>query len=240
MHFVGREKEIGQIKKALDEGMNVIVSGKYGMGRTTLIRHIADTTEDRWRFLFVDFSRTPGEVCSDLLGQLFPERRSEHRQMSYRSSRFRLTALPLSDRRKQILVLDSIAKLSYQKLDLLRCLTWEKRFQFVSIVERFLPAEDLFRLRVRMNPAILLTLHYLNLSEVAQFYRELSEVHGLGWTEDRIQHLAEVTGGYPLRMKEIALRELAVPSERKRISSSSHGFSVKTTPVSGKGKEKKS
>ena len=209
MHFVGRENEIGQIKEALTEGNNVIVLGKYGMGRTSLIRHIAETTKERWRFIFVDFSQTPGRICNHLLAKLYPGREFEPRHTKYRSSRFRIATLPLDDSRKHILVLDNISKFSAKKNDLLRYLTWEKRFQFVSIGEAFLSSDDLFRLRVRMDPSILITLHYLSTSDVVQFYRQLSGEHRLGWNEGRIKNLADVTVGYPLRMKEIALRELA-------------------------------
>ena len=209
MHFVGRESEIGQIKEALEEEKNVILSGRHGMGRTSLIHRIAETTKDKWRFVFVDFSKTPGDVCDHLLADLFPVQEFDRKHMKYRSSRFRISTLAFDDGRKRILVLDNVSKLSAQKLDLLRYLTWEKRFQFVSIAEGFLSSNDLFRLRVRMNPSILITLHHLSASDVVQFYRQLSREHRLGWTEGRIKNLAEVTGGYPLRMKEIALRELA-------------------------------
>ena len=208
-HFVGRENEIGQIQEALTEGNNVIVLGKYGIGRTSLIRHIVETTKKRWRFIFVDFSRTPGHACHHLLTELFPGREFEPRHTKYRSSRSRIATLPLNDSRKHILVLDNISKFSAQKNDLLRHLTWEKRFQFVSIAESFLSSNDLFRLRVRMDPSILVTLHYLNVSDVAEYYRDLSGQYRLGWNEGRIRNLADVTGGYPLRMKEIAVRELS-------------------------------
>jgi len=209
MHFVGREKEIGQVREALGEGKNVIVTGKYGMGRTSLIQYIAETTQDKWRFVSVDFSKTPGSVCNYLLTELFPMQEFDRDHVKYRPSRFRIATLALNDNRKHVLVLDNISKLSAQKFDLIRYLTWEKRFQFISIVEFFLPSNDLFRLRVWMNPSILITLRYLGASNVVQFYQQLSREHRLGWTEGRIRNLAEVTGGYPLRMKEIAIRELA-------------------------------
>jgi hypothetical protein len=212
MYFVGREKEIGQIKEALEGGKNVIVSGKYGMGRTSLIKHMANSMKDQWRFVFVDFSKTPGSVCNHLLAELFPMHGFNREHLRYRPSRFRIATLALDDNRKHVLILDNVSKLSVQKLDLIRYLTWEKRFQFVSIVERFFPSNDLFRLRVWMNPSILITLHHLSTSSVVQFFQQLSKEHQLGWTEDQIKNLGEVTGGYPLRMQEIALREL----ERKR------------------------
>jgi len=210
--FVGREKEKNQILEALEGGKNVIVSAKYGMGRTSLIKHIADAMKDQWRFVFVDFSKTPGSVCNHLLAELFPMHGFDREHLKYRPSRFRIATLALEDNRKHVLVLDNVSKLSVQKLDLIRYLTWEKRFQFVSIVESFLPSNGLFRLRVWMNPSILITLHHLSTSSVVQFFQQLSKGHQLGWAEGRIKNLAEVTGGYPLRMQEIALREL----ERKR------------------------
>ncbi len=214
MYFVGREKEAGQIRESLEEGRNVIVSGKYGMGRTSLMKHIADAMQDQWRFVFIDFSKTPGSVCNYLLAELFPQHEFDREQTKYKSSRFRITTLGLEDNRKHVVVLDNVSKLSVQKLDLIRYFTWEERFQFVSIVESFLPSSDLFQLRVRMNPSIEITLHRLSLSSVVQFYRQLSKEHQLRWTEGRIKNLAEVTGGYPLRMQEIALRELQWKRQR--------------------------
>jgi len=205
VYFVGREKEIGQIKQALQEGKNVIVSGKYGMGRTSLIKHMADAMKDQWRFVFVDFSKTPGSVCNHLLAELFPMQGFDREHLRYRPSRFRIATLALDDNRKHVVVLDNVSKLSVQKLDLIRYLTWEKRFQFVSIVESFLPSSGLFQLRVWMNPSILITLQNLSTSSMVQFFQQLSKEHQLGWTEGRIKNLAEVTGGYPLRVQEIAL-----------------------------------
>lgn len=209
MHFVGREREIRQIKKTLTEGNNVIVLGKYGMGRTSLIKHIAETTEDQWRFVFVDFSQTPGGVCDHLLAELFPMQKFDRMQMRYRSSRFRIATLALHDKRRHVLVLDNVCKLSAQKLDLLRYLTWEKRFQFVAIVESFMPKEDSLRLRVRLYPAEIVTVNHLDKKDVCEFYKNLSERYQLQWAKSYTENLTEVTGGYPLRMKEIALREIA-------------------------------
>ena len=42
IYFVGREKEISQIVKALKRGENVILKGKYGIGRTSLSRHVPE------------------------------------------------------------------------------------------------------------------------------------------------------------------------------------------------------
>ena len=209
MYFVGRDKEIGRMKEALKAGNNIIVLGKYGMGRTSLVQHLAKTTQDRWRFVFVDFSQTPGNVCKYLMAELFPTQEFVREHARYRSSRFRITTLALNDSRKHVLVLDNVSKLSRQSLDLIRYLTWERRFQFVSIVESFLLSNDLFLWRVRMDPSTLITLRRLSAPSVVLFFEQLSREHHLDWTEGQIKDLAEITGGCPLRMKEIALRELA-------------------------------
>jgi hypothetical protein len=217
MYFVGREKEIISAKEALEEKNNVIILGKYGMGRTSFVRHLALMMQDQWRFVFVDFSKTPGSVCNDILAELFPLHEFGRGHLRYRASRFRIATLSLRHGRKHVLVLDNISKLSAQKLDLIRYLTWEERFQFVSIAESFLPSKDFFQLRVRMNPSIGITLHHLSLSSVVQFYRQFSNQNRLGWTDGQIRNLAEVTGGYPLRMQEIALRELQRKLRRRTM-----------------------
>jgi hypothetical protein len=210
MHFVGREKEIGQIKVALGGGKNVIVSGKYGMGRTSLIKHVAEMMQKEWRFLFLDFSETPGKLCQQLIAKLWPEKKYSGRNefSKYRSARFRIVSLQFNDSRRHVLVLDNVAKLSSQKIDFIRYLAWEKRFQFVAIVESFVSDDDLLRLRVRLYPADIIMLHHLDKRNVYEFYQNLSERHRFHWTEGHIKSLAEITGGYPLRMQEISLREL--------------------------------
>jgi hypothetical protein len=210
MHFVGREKEIGQVRESLEEGGNVIISGKYGMGRTSLIKHIAEMMQKKWRFLFLDFSETPGKLCQNLVSKLWPEREYSGRNgfSKYKSARFRIVSLDFSDSRRHVLVLDNIAKLSAQKIDFIRYLAWEKRFQFVAIVEGFISKEDFLRLRVRLYPAEIIMLQHLDKRKVYEFYQHLSEQHRFHWTEGHIKNLAEITGGYPLRMTEVALRQL--------------------------------
>lgn len=124
MQFVGREKEIKQIRETLEAGKNVIISGKYGMGRTSLIKHIANKMKDQSRFIFVDFSKTPHMICRHLLAELTSRQKfkEEYESMSYKSTRFRIVHLNLGVRRRQILVLDNIAKLSFQKAGFIRYL----------------------------------------------------------------------------------------------------------------------
>ncbi len=106
---------------------------------------------------------------------IWPDRdyRKEVEFSKYRSARFRIVSRDLSDSRKHVLVLDNIAKLSAPKLDLIRYIAWEKRFQFVAIVERFISKDDLWRLRVRLYPAEIIMLQYLGQREVCAFYQDL-------------------------------------------------------------------
>ena len=214
MYFVGRDKEIGQVRQALQEEKNVILSGRYGMGRTSLIKYIGEGMKDEWRFVFADFSKTPGAICNHLLSKLFSQYGLDPQYVKYKSSRSRIVTLDLEDKRKHVLVFDNLAKLTPPKNDFLRYLTWEKRFQLIAIVESFLPPNDLFQLRVRLDPAVVINLERLCPDGEIRFFRSLSEEHGFHWTESHIRNLAELTGGYPLRMKEIAAREI----ERKQRS----------------------
>jgi len=61
--YLGREEEQKEILKTLDEGWNVILTGKFGIGRTTLVKHIASLNEIQWRFVFIDFLKTPSNIC---------------------------------------------------------------------------------------------------------------------------------------------------------------------------------
>ncbi len=213
MFFVGREKETRQIIKSLARGNNVILSGKYGIGRTSLIRKAAEVARDRWKFVFLDFSQTPGKVCSDLMSRLLPQEKESGKAMGYRNNRFRVANLDFDGQRQPILVLDDIGKLSAPKVELIRHLAMGKRFRFVAVVENFLLADRLALLRAWLRPALLLKVTYLGRESSRQFFRHYSQKYLLGWTDEEIHELAAMSGGYPLGMKETITRNL-VRSQR--------------------------
>lgn len=204
MCFVGREKEIRLIIKTLETDTNIVLSGKYGIGRTALIKHIAKIAQDRWRFFYLDFSQTPAEVCNALLKKLFPDYRSKNRHTyeHYKRSRFQIVNRALQDKRKHILILDNIAKLSPHKIKLLRYLATGKQFGFIAIVEQFIPEPDFLRLRVALSPAIRLSLTNLNIRHTQEFFRQYSLKYHLNLTPNRIRVMSEITNGYPLGMRE--------------------------------------
>jgi hypothetical protein len=207
VYFVGRDQEQKEVRRALREGKHVIISGKFGMGRTTLINHFSHMY-DGWRFFIVDFSKPPAHICNQILRELFPKQKSECDYVKYKLGRFQIMTLELEDKRKHVLVLDNITRVTDQKLDLLRHLSWEDRFLFIGIVESFLPQNDLFRLRTWLSPCITIALHHLARKDVIEFFQRFSTGHNMNWTERQISSLAAASGGYPLRMKEIATREL--------------------------------
>lgn len=209
MYFVGREKETGQIIKALKREENVILAGKYGIGRTSLVRHVAEVAGSRWPFVFLDFSQTPAMICSSLLSSLGPKEKRSGKGMGYRHNRFRIANLDFDGQRKPVLALDDIGKLSPQKLELVRYLAMAKRFRFVAVVESFLKADRLSLLRGWLHPALLLNIAYLGEQATRDFFRHFSKKYLFCWTEEEINELAAMGGGYPLGMKEIVTRNLA-------------------------------
>jgi len=214
--FVGREKEVRKIINALKRGYNVILMGKYGIGRTSLTRQVAEIGQDRWNFIPLDFSQTPAKVCSQLAIQLLP--RKDGKPMGYRRNRFQIANLDFEGQRQPVLVLDDIGRLSPQKVELIRYLVQAKRFRFVAVVENFLKEDKLSLLRGWLHPALLLNIAYLEGPPTREFFRYYSEKYHFRWTEEEIKNLAEMSGGYPLGMKEIVRRRLAREKSRDLAS----------------------
>lgn len=208
MHFAGREREIAKIEKSLAQGKNIVVVGKYGVGRTSLVRRIAGLFGDQWRFLFVDFSRTPAEACNELLKKLKPKGSCRTRHQDYKRARSLVVDLASKQARRCVIVLDNIEKLTIQKMGLIRYLEGDKHFLFIAVAERFLPGDDIFQLRTCLYPSVLIMLGNLSAEKTAGFFRYYAGKHQFPWTESEIHMLTLGTGGYPLAMRESVTREL--------------------------------
>jgi len=210
MLFRGRDREIAAVTAALAKGQNLILTGKYGIGKTTLIRRSAEINAARWQFLFADFAKTPAQVCRDVLaGFGVPKHTAgRSRSIAYKSGRGLLADLGLRAKRRCILVLDNIAKLTPPRLDLIRYLVWDRQFLFIAIPERFLSQKDLFKLRACLYPSRAIRLRYLNADQTTEFFRHCARKHRLGWTESDIRMLTRTTKGYPLAMQEFVTREI--------------------------------
>ena len=210
MYFCGREKEISKIIIALKKRKHVVITGKYGIGKTALARHLSDMTKQRWKFIFTDFSKTPSIVCNDILWEVTPKRQPKHRHkyIKYKIARSLIADLTFNDQRQPIIVLDNISELTHQKLAFIQHVTFSKKLLFIAITENFLPENDLFQLRACLMPSHLLILGNLGTKNAVEFFRYFSRKNNLNWSENHIRMLAEVSGGYPLGMKEFVKQEV--------------------------------
>lgn len=220
MNFVGRKLEIAAVIKSLKQNHNVVLTGKYGVGRSCLVKHIARLHSATWQFLFADYSKTVARSCNEMISQL-ASGESKAQQHSY--TRLMYAKDILLGRRSaadlpRVLVLDNIGKISRPKLVFMRDMRLESDLLFIAITESFLQEPDLFRLRATLYPSDMLTLHNLKRKETVDFFRNFSQKKRLGWSESFIKILAASTEGYALLMKERAQREVGLAPNGKKIS----------------------
>ena len=206
MEFVGREREIARIVAALAAGTNVVLSGKFGMGRTSLVRQVAANSNGRWQFIFADLSRPPAAVCRQLASQLRRPRRLQRRleEAPYRKARRRLLDAAREAVLQVVFVLDDVARMTPAKWEFVSLLTGMPRLRVVVVVESFLPESDVMRLRTWLYPSIRLQLGRLPATRSQEFFERVSTRIGLGWSRDQIRGLAVRGGGFPLAMVEAA------------------------------------
>ncbi len=203
MSFYGRKREMAAINSGLIKERNIILTGKFGIGKTTLVKEFSRINRERWLFLFSDFSETPSKICQDLLKALKPKIPSrELKQVSYKKCRSMILDMAHKSEQRCVIVLDNIKKLTPQKLDLIRHLEWDRPFIFIAIPENFLPVEDLLQLRTSLYPSRVIRLQYLSSEQTTSYFRYYSIKHNLSWTESHIHMLTLATRGYPLEMRE--------------------------------------
>jgi len=205
MFFVGRTKEIKLLYTSLARGENSILAGRFGMGRTSLMRHMAESFKDRWRFVFCDFSKTPADICSRLTRELYPAYGAKlgSAPIKFKTAKFEILNRPMEDPRQHVLVLDNIEKLSRQKIALLQYLSFEKRFLYVAVTAGFLPKDQYQQLKVVLLASCRITLGHMSLTSAGEFFEYYSKKYFFNWSEEYIKHLSQRTKGYPLSMKEI-------------------------------------
>ena len=210
MYFFGRIKEISEIINALEKRKHIVITGNYGIGKTGLAKHLSDITKQKCQFVFADFSKTPSTVCNEILRKVSPKTPPEHRRkyMKYKTARSLIAELTLKDNRQPVIVLDNISELTHQKLAFIHRIVFSKKLLIIAITEGFLPERDLFQLRACLMPSHLIKLGNLGTKDAVDFLRHASRKNSLNWSETHIRMLAEVTGGYPLGMKEFVKREI--------------------------------
>lgn len=206
--FFGRQSETKQLVATLSAGRNVILSGKYGMGRTSLVRYVARIMQVKWNFLFADFSMTPDQVCRELESQMKKETiyKKQATWVHYKSRRRRLVNAASKERIPYVLVLDNIAKLTAQKLTLIRYWAMESSFIFVAITETFIAESEFLSLRMALLPADVMHIRRMHISESIEMIRSYAERCNLSWTDQQLRAAALVTRGYPLGIVELISR----------------------------------
>ena len=206
--------------RSLGQGRNVLLTGRFGVGRSRLVKHISKLYSDTWQFLFADFSKTAARFCNDMVNQLVPHRgrplRNRYTRLMYAKD------IILGKKRAmdppRVVILDNIGKISHQKLSFIRDLRFDGELLFIAITESFLSETDLFLLRSVLYPSQFLSLRNLSKSETIVFFRNVSQRKRLGWSENFIRDLAASTEGYPLLMKERVQREVGLPPISKTKS----------------------
>jgi hypothetical protein len=207
MVFVGRGAETRVIQRALSHGDNVILSGRYGVGRTRLVHHVAQISAPSLKFVFADFSDPAADVARDLWMQIARKPKSAAAALSFKGVVARL-AETARERRNTVVVLDNIAKLTIPKIRFIQKLTLFGQMRYIAIVESFLPQGQFLRLKGCLAPAVHLNLKHLAISDVCRYLEAVSEKYGRDWDAGMIEGMATATGGYALAMAEMAEREL--------------------------------
>lgn len=210
MDFVGRTREIAALRRLLRQGMNVLLTGRYGVGRSRLTREFAAHFSATWQFLFIDFSRPVSRSLNEALRQAgsSPGTRGRKSYTRLIDAKETLFADDGDARLPRVLVLDDIGKLTPRKLAFLEDLRQADSLLFIAVVENALPEADLFRLRALLYPSAVLPLGNLGHAETAEFFRLASRRYRLGWDEPTIQGLARAANGYPWWMVERLRREI--------------------------------
>jgi len=200
MIFVGRKKEKGKIIDALQHGKNIIVTGKFGIGRTSLMQEVAKEMNKRRQFLFVDFSQTPGKMSDTLMKEMGISRRfhKSGTKMGYKSMCHRIAKYASPAKNKTVIVFDNIARLTPQRNIFLRRIIEESHFQFIAICENFLPAKEFMRLRAQLIPMETIALNHLPTEDVSEFIRQYTIKLQLDWSDAYIDDVTALAGGYPL------------------------------------------
>jgi hypothetical protein len=206
--FYGRQDEIKRILKVLKQGKNLVLQGKYGVGKTHLVRHFARRHRNQWKFLFADFEKNPARIIGNLFRQIksaCPSIKLKD-SMPYRIAKSKLIDVGLKDPGHYVIVLDNIARVTGPKATFLRDLTWEHGFIVIALAEGFLSADNLMRLRAGLMPCELIRLDNLRLNESIMFFKQVADRNQFHWTQSRIRAFAEATHGYPLLMADLVDR----------------------------------
>lgn len=214
--FVGREMETRTIQRGLRRGENVILSGRYGIGRTRLVHHVAAVSAPHLKFVFADFSGPTADVARALWRQIGRQSKTAADALGFKGVVARPADLARGSR-NIVVVFDNIARLTVPKRRFIPSLTLFGQLRYIAIVDSYLPQAHFICLKGCLVPSVHLDLKYLLISEVCRYFAAISGKYGRDWDPGMIEGMASATGGYPLAMTQRAERELAL--QRRFLSS---------------------
>lgn len=206
--FVGRERETAYIRSEVEAGRNVILTGPFGIGRTSIVENAARLMAETWLLATADCERPPVEVWRQLFGELFPKKRArpgtERKPMRW--LRAAVMHRRPEDPRRHALLLDNLSRITTMRLDMVRRLS--ARFPVIAIVEAFAPEEGLAALRRALGARKILRIGSLGPAATKRFLVECSRLHDLGWGAGEIRGLARAVAGFPLGMRDLVAAEI--------------------------------
>jgi len=212
VRFVGREREQARILRTLERGRNLAVSGKFGSGRTTLLRYTSKTCVDRFRFVFVDFSQPPRATWEALAHWASGARhhskgKGKRVRIGYRTLRAQaLRGAP--DGPPAVVVLDNVERVTAARLDVVKRIRTAACYQLIAVLEGHLPDYERQALLRWLAPLDFLRLGPLPDSEVRKLVSEVARDLELAWSNDKVAAVASGTGGHPLALR-LALERAA-------------------------------
>lgn len=217
--FVGRTRELHRMRQLLEDGRNIVVTGPFGSGRTALVRELGLRLAQSHVFIFRDVSHSRMQIRRAIEDALFRNGRAPKYAIHERShSRGIARSAPRALR--PVLVLDDVARVTSQKVTLIRHLVRSEQCQFIMIVERFCAPRELARLRAVLGAAPLSRLGPLSLAAVERCVTECARACGFDWSASEIRSMARATHGFPLGMRltlEAAIRSSQAP-QRSELS----------------------
>jgi energy-coupling factor transporter ATP-binding protein EcfA2 len=193
MPFVGRTVELRCLRRYLDEGRNIVLTGSFGSGRTTLVRELVSALPHK-RFVFWSGGDSRHVIRVAMEGS------TQGRQCDSRATGVG----------EAVLVVDDVVHVTVPRMRFFRELVQTGRGQIVVVVERSMPREEVARLRAALGAARLMRLGPVS-SRMAERYFSFAAIrHQLGWSAEQIRGTARSTHGHPLTMRTTL--EVAVAS----------------------------
>lgn len=210
--FVGRDREIARLSAAIEAGENVILSGKLGIGKTTLLEEFRARCGGS--VAIADLGSGPASACRGLAGELLGRKGRSSKAGGYLANRAALAGFAPRGR-GLVVALDNAdlgtrgrGTVSLARLDLVRHLAGNRAMRLIVVCEMEGKGRNFNRLRAWLHPVRELPLERLPLASAREYFDLVRESLGLAWPTDRLEVLARASQGYPLAMRRLAEREI--------------------------------